>query len=56
LGAPGRAVIGRAGKAQTADMAGAMARICNAAPGPEGGSNGCAALTQAVNGFCTKNG
>ncbi|RPE62902.1 hypothetical protein EDC62_2601 [Tibeticola sediminis] len=36
-------------------MAGAMARICNAAPGPEGGSNGCAALTQAVNGLRTEN-
>jgi hypothetical protein len=56
LGAPGRAVIGRAGKAQTTAMALAMARICNAAPAPEGGSNGYAALTQAVNGFGTKNG
>jgi hypothetical protein len=37
-------------------MALAMARICNAAPAPEGDSNGCAALTQAVNGFCTQNG
>jgi hypothetical protein len=54
LSAPGRAVIGRAGKAQTTAMALAMARICNAALAPEGGSNGCAALTQAVNGFCTK--
>jgi hypothetical protein len=36
-------------------MAFAMARICNAAPVPEGGSNGCAALTQAVNGLHTEN-
>jgi hypothetical protein len=55
LGAPGRVVIGRAGKAQTTAMAGAMARICNAAPAPEGGSKGCAALTQTVNGLRTEN-
>jgi hypothetical protein len=55
LGAPGRAVIGRAGKAQTAAMAGAMARICNATPEPEGGSTGCAALTRAVNRLRSKN-
>jgi hypothetical protein len=56
LAAPGRVVIGRAGKAQTTAIAGGMARIRSVAPAPEGGSNGCAALTQAVNGFCTKNG
>jgi hypothetical protein len=55
LGAPERDVIGRAGKAQTTAMALAMARICNAAPGPEGGSNGCAALTRAVNRIRSKN-
>jgi hypothetical protein len=49
LGAPGRVVIGRAGKAQTTAMAGAMARICKA------DSNGCAALTQTVNGLRTEN-
>jgi hypothetical protein len=55
LGAPGRVVIGRAGKAQTTAMAVAMARICNAAPAPEGGSNGRAALTQVVSGIRSKN-
>jgi hypothetical protein len=54
LGVPGRVVIGRAGKAQTTAMAGAMARICNAAPAPEGDSNGCAALTPTVNGLRTE--
>ncbi len=38
-----RAVIGWAGKAQTAAMACAIARICNAACTPEGGSIGHAA-------------
>jgi hypothetical protein len=32
-----------------------LKRICNAAPAPEGGSNGCAALTQTVNGLRTEN-
>jgi hypothetical protein len=45
LGAPERAVIGRAGKAQITAMAHAMAKICNAASVGEGGSIGCAALS-----------
>jgi hypothetical protein len=55
LGAPGRAVIGRSGKAQTTAMAGAMGRICSATPAPEGGLTECAALTQTVNGLRTEN-
>jgi hypothetical protein len=43
MGAPERAVIGRAGKARSADMARAMASIRNAASVVEGGSIGCAA-------------
>jgi hypothetical protein len=43
LGAPERAVIGRDGKARTAAMACAMARIRNAASVVEGSSIGCAA-------------
>jgi hypothetical protein len=43
MGAPERAVIGRAGKARSAAMAGAMASIRNAASVVEGGSIGCAA-------------
>jgi hypothetical protein len=45
LGAPERAVIGRAGKARTAAMACAMARMRNAAGAVEGGSIGCAAAS-----------
>ena len=45
LGAPERAVIGRAGKARTAAMACAMARMRNAAGAVEGGSIGCAAFS-----------
>jgi hypothetical protein len=54
LGAPGRVVIGRAGKAQTTAMAGAIEEDLQRRPRPEDGSNGCAALTQAVNGPHTK--
>jgi hypothetical protein len=43
MGARERAVIGRAGKARSADMARAMASIRNAASVVEGGSIGCAA-------------
>jgi hypothetical protein len=45
LGAPERAVIGRAGKARILAMAGAMARMRNAAGVVEGGSIGCAAAS-----------
>jgi hypothetical protein len=45
LGAPERAVIGRAGKARTAAMACAMARLRNAAGVVEDGSIGCAAVS-----------
>jgi hypothetical protein len=45
LGAPERAVVGRDGKARTAAMACAMARIRNAASVVEGSSIGCAALS-----------
>jgi hypothetical protein len=44
-GAPERAVIGRDGKARTAAMAGAMARMRNAASVVEGSLIGCAALS-----------
>jgi len=43
LGGPERAVIGCDGKAQTAAIAPAIARICNAASAAEGGSIGCVA-------------
>jgi YD repeat-containing protein len=45
MGAPERAVIGRAGKARSVDMARAMASIRNAASVVEGGSIGCAACS-----------
>jgi len=45
LSAPERVVIGCTGKAQIFAMAGAMAKICNAASVPEGGAIGRAALS-----------
>ena len=45
MSVPERSVIWCAGKAQPTAMALAMARICNAAPVPEGGSIGYAAFS-----------